>query len=1034
MRLADDDRARVPFALLGVLLLVGASTYAVTLSTRGPVREDRSVEAAMDRAEAAAVGTLRTAARDAARDAARAPVTAPANTSVGRVLNDSEPFRDALRLRVYVAARDGFESAAYRTRGVTARASLPATPNASALRRAKRRVGVAAVDDGASLRVTLRNVTVSARRDGRTVAREERTMNLTVATPVLALHDRTRTFERRLNREPLDGSGLGLRLTGRLYPVVWARGYAQYGGAPVANVLANRHVALSANGGVLGVQRAVFGRSDPDGRASLRRATLRTGAADLAAASGSDAASAAEAALPRPNRPEGVGGASANRSLPRFGSADAPGPERRMRVGTSATADRAFAHLLSGTDGPSLDAVTRGAYRANVSVRTAVDSKAASDAPAPDAPGDGWTLVDQDESADAEVRPGDAPTPDVGTRHAFASFERVVTVEREVTRTWRRGNETTTTDAEWTDRYRVGVAVVGEYAPGGRAPDRQTRPLYESGGPLGGPNLADLRPKALSYLDARGGPDAVARRAATGDASPAPTAVYGRRPDALRDWVVADLSRLDARVRNVSVTARAGDVAAGEANPPARLAERIRENRSVLLDAPETYDGAAIRARYEARAAYLDRVVAALDRRANRTAATNREFGETLADAANASPGRLEAMMARRDDATVPPRRRVGGDGPGRAVAMVPDGDPAYLTRAEISGSRLDGAPEGRRYRALAARNVNLFTVPYGDATDGVLSEVFGPSGTVRLRTAAKALVAANRTVVATDDTALRNRRDALRGEVTDSLGVVARAERHALRRTTDLSPGARRAVVADALSRWRGTGRRALAAANGSLAAAVGAEARERLDAPPATLDLRLRAAAADATRSDAAQVPQSPATRASTRTRTLVREGLKRAAAARLENETHRAVGKWANETLGEVPAGLPVAPVPGYWYATVNVWTVTVRGEYARFAVRSDYGGGRTGRGLTYVRDGGTATLDVDGDGSAERLGRSERVRFETRTVVAVAVPPTGTGVGDVGGNADERSAGWPCPGFAMGDAANGPARCTSVQNGK
>jgi len=53
-------------------------------------------------------------------------------------------------------------------------------------------------------------------------------------------------------------------------------------------------------------------------------------------------------------------------------------------------------------------------------------------------------------------------------------------------------------------------------------------------------------------------------------------------------------------------------------------------------------------------------------------------------------------------------------------------------------------------------------------------------------------------------------------------------------------------------------------------------------------------------------------------------------------------------------------------------------------------------------------------VDGDGKREHLGRDERVAFETETVITVAVPAYGSGVGDVDGNADERSGTWPQPG--------------------
>jgi hypothetical protein len=144
-------------------------------------------------------------------------------------------------------------------------------------------------------------------------------------------------------------------------------------------------------------------------------------------------------------------------------------------------------------------------------------------------------------------------------------------------------------------------------------------------------------------------------------------------------------------------------------------------------------------------------------------------------------------------------------------------------------------------------------------------------------------------------------------------------------------------------------------------------------------------------------------------------------RSLARRALAEGLKTAGKNATERVGEhvgggVPAGLPVAPVPGYWYATVNVWTVSVSGEFARFGVRTDRGA--PGRSLRYVRDGSVVALDVDDDGRPERLGRNERIDFTVNTTVAVAVPPTGRGVGDVGGNADERSPGWPSPGCARG----------------
>lgn len=110
--------------------------------------------------------------------------------------------------------------------------------------------------------------------------------------------------------------------------------------------------------------------------------------------------------------------------------------------------------------------------------------------------------------------------------------------------------------------------------------------------------------------------------------------------------------------------------------------------------------------------------------------------------------------------------------------------------------------------------------------------------------------------------------------------------------------------------------------------------------------------------------------------------------------------------------MPAGVPVTPVPRYWYATVNVWHVTVRGRYDRVEIHA--GTGRPPAGtLTYIRNGHAVELDVDGDGTLERLGRAVRVSFDISTTVVVGVPPGPRGVGDTDGNANERSSGWPGP---------------------
>jgi hypothetical protein len=113
----------------------------------------------------------------------------------------------------------------------------------------------------------------------------------------------------------------------------------------------------------------------------------------------------------------------------------------------------------------------------------------------------------------------------------------------------------------------------------------------------------------------------------------------------------------------------------------------------------------------------------------------------------------------------------------------------------------------------------------------------------------------------------------------------------------------------------------------------------------------------------------------------------------------------------STNRVPAGLPIVPAGPAWWTTTNVWIVQVRGGYDRFAVRAGTGAaGSPGGALTYVRDGGAATVDYDGDSEDEVLGHASRISFASRTAVAIAVPPGPQGVGDKDGTPDERSESW------------------------
>jgi len=993
------DRARVPFALVGVVLLVGSATFAATLATRMPAQEDPATERAIERTTAATITALRAATTRAAGRAARRPVTGPANTSAGRVLNDSTPFRDYLRVRLYLAARAHLRRVGQQVGGVRTTASLPPVPNASALRRAKRRVRVErAGPNGTAMRVRVENVTVAARRNGRVVERVPLSPSFVVETPVLALHDRVRRFERRLAAPPTE-PGLNRRLTARMYALAWARGYAQYGGTPITNVIANRHVELATNDALLATQRAVFGHADSAGRRGLAAAFERVAFTDILTAAGAppERTDAILRAAERitPDERVGVDPVGAWES-------GAPSPDDEMPVGVNRSADVGLVLLVE----TNLTNVLRSVYSARVRLAGDVERVDREQTGRRRLAGD-WTLADERQRTETRVTARVDPRPDDPPGwHVLRAYGRRVVREVTTVRTWRRDGDTRATRSTRTSTYRVTVSLLGRHAPSDDAPRRGIATVHERGaGPLDGPNLAGIENRAVERLVAgAGGPDALARHAVGGSLNTDPQTVPGERPDRLRRWVVRDLLALRDRVRNVTVDVRRGAVGTHSVNPPAELAEKLRRRRAGLLDPPATYGSVAGKARIAARAAYLDRVVARLERRAVRHRRTRDGLRRALRDRGLSLDGIEQSLRVRRAATDEHPTDT------GRVSELEVEGAPPYLTLGAVSRERAGIAGEGH-VRPLAARNLNVFATPYGDAADAVVDGLFD-TRRVRLRTAARTLRAASHVNDSRNRT-LRRRRAELREDVRRSVAAVRDRLRRTLRRKgVGASAGERRAILATGLSRWNTTAGRALALANGSAeraVASVAVDRDERFASPLARtrLRMRLRVAVDRALASPGGRPPQRPVNRTTRLSKAFLTDVLEYEFERAGEEVRRRVLG----ETLGALPAGLPVAPTPGYWYATTNVWHVQVRGGYERFTVRARRGRPTTtGATLPYTRAGRAVRLDVDGDGRAELLGHDERVGFRIETAVVVVVPPGGRGVGDTDGDADERSPGW------------------------
>ncbi|WP_050033529.1 DUF7286 family protein [Halorubrum halophilum] len=1062
-----DKRARVPFALIGVLLLVTSSTYAAGIADQGLIGEDRSVERAVERVDADSTAALRAAARQAAHDAAAEPVTrAPNEAAAGprgrqgaTAVRSGSAFEDAFRIRLALAGTEALSAVETEVGGVAATASLPVVDDPSELAAARDRVRVEPVENGTATRVTFEDVETTATRNGRTVVDRAEDRTVVVGVPTLAAHERTERFEKRLNRGPVEGPGLGRQLTASLYPMTWARGYGQYAGAPVENVLANRHVELSTNAGIVRTQRDVFGASDPNARGGVARATARTGVTDLLKPTGVDEGSWTEAVLDTPTPGEASSG---KRDTP--SESDDPdgrsnedaafdfGSDRmdeRTSVPIGHAADEGAARIYD-----DLDTIIDGTYRVEASVETSTTQVVDGGRPRPTSPsgstttGD-WDRVDLTRTERAPVASGagvpegvPSGTVNPGEHVSFGTATREATVERVAVAEWKRVtiergpngsvvdrevHRATTRDAV-TDRYRVRVSVSGEHAPTDGAPDRAAA-TFGAGGATEGPDLRDAPPAARAdfEVDTERGVDRIAEDAVDGGEVTRSTTVVGSRSSADRDAVAADVAALASDVRDIETEASMEDAAVGKAEPYADLADVLRDRRAELIDPPATYDGAVDRAGTAACAAYLDAVIDELEAAADDRERTTDGFLDRVNGAFDGPD--VGDVIASREAARDPGTYTVGEDGLGGAVTFAPNGSPGYLPRTTVDGKAVDGV-NGTTTRPLAVRNVNYVTVPYGEVSSGVVDRILGTEDTVRIRTAGRSLLLANEALASGGDPDLRADRDALARQIDGSLDEVDRELRTTLRVRTSLSRDERRRALDKAAASYGSTGERAVAVGDGSYPERVAAEAASAGSLPSAAekaLAAHLRVTTRTAAGRDAVRVPTRFVDQTTSGARVLLRDRMEKAIEARAaragdaaaekasEKATEELGEKWALKPARTVGAGLPVAPVPGYWVTTVNAWRVQVRGEYPRFALRADVGA--PGERFAYVRSEGDVTVDVGGE--TVRMGQTESVAFETGTVIVVAVPAGPPGVGDVDGTRDERSGGWPCPG-AMGES--------------
>lgn len=549
------------------------------------------------------------------------------------------------------------------------------------------------------------------------------------------------------------------------------------------------------------------------------------------------------------------------------------------------------------------------------------------------------------------------------------------TVVETTTRTWTNDGESTETQSTVERDLRVRVVVEARTAPIAGVPNA------DLDGPLS--NAADRA--TVRVVEDAGGVRGAARSAAL-DGSTSRTATARAAPTVDRDRLVQDLGERREWTRNVSVTVPGPALGAGRVNPPALLREELESREDELLG--ESGTGPSERAVRASRIAYLD----AVD---DRLASASNGYDEVNAGLQRRMNAHLDEE--RLDGALAAHRMANRGRGnapsdPAGDLALSVETKPGYLPTKAVRQDRMD-VDGGCTVHPLSTRNVNVFASPHGQVAGSVVesSPVPGSRG-VSLATAGETL-ASDGELSVDDRQALE--REAARATAHVRCELVAELVEAGID-----EEDARSALVRDV-----STATEALLLANGTTveraAASLGGEhvSENRLrDGLDRTLQ--------DALRDEAARPAPPPANEVDQFARNQARDELEQSIASGFGEVTGRGKERLLGERMGSLPAGLPIVPVPGFWYATANVWFVETTGTHERFVVRADRGD-PTGQ-TTYIRDDRTVELE-HGDRQV-RLGTAERVSFSTETAVVVVVPPGGSGVGDTNGVVDERSPGW------------------------
>lgn len=232
LTLAEDRRARVPFAVVGALLMVTSASVIYVLQQESEADQVIDQGKIISKTESALQTEIQAAAQESLELAGEKPVTKTSNTPAGKALaagGSGGVFKQYTKLRFYLTLQQKIHkieqehSQRFGGRNITVRIGLPETKyTTSSIRQSINRVSIQRNDKSSNTpveKITLDvgTVPIIVYRHGEEIGRKEVDLQTKAESPVFDLHEKTEEFDRRLQ-------GIEGKLYGPLYAITYGKG------------------------------------------------------------------------------------------------------------------------------------------------------------------------------------------------------------------------------------------------------------------------------------------------------------------------------------------------------------------------------------------------------------------------------------------------------------------------------------------------------------------------------------------------------------------------------------------------------------------------------------------------------------------------------------------------------------------------------------------------------------------------------------------------------------------------------------------